>query len=47
MYNYYYDNVAYYRVGIRAGVYVIDKSLTALSWAGAENTDWASVLKFS
>jgi hypothetical protein len=39
----YTDGVDTYRDGSRGGSYVIDKTITALGFAGAENTDWENV----
>jgi hypothetical protein len=39
----YTDGVDIYRDGSRGGNYVIDKTLTVLGFAGAENTDWVNI----
>lgn len=39
----YTDGTTTWRDGVRDGVFVVDKALTATGFAGAENTDWVNV----
>lgn len=42
----YTDGVDTFRNGSRGGVFVTDKTLTALGFSGAENTDWINLESF-
>ena len=44
-YNIYTDPItgAIWRDGVRSGLYIIDKVLTATGFAGTENVDWENV----
>ena len=43
-YHYYSDGISIFREGIRNGHFVIDTVLTAIGWAGVENTDWENLI---
>jgi hypothetical protein len=44
MYETFSDSVGTYREGIRNGLWVIDKVLTSIGFAGVQNTDWTNIL---
>jgi len=41
------DGISTWRIGVRGTIWVLDKSITALGFAGAENIDWVNVTGFS
>jgi hypothetical protein len=44
-YTVYTDGVTTFRQGVRATFFVLDQTITALGFAGAQDTDWANIRK--
>lgn len=42
-YTTYTDGVSTFRTGVRSTYFVLDQTITALGFSGAENTDWANI----
>lgn len=42
-YAHYTDGTTEFRTGVRSGEWVLDQTITALGFAGSENTDWANI----
>ena len=46
-YIYYDDGTAYWRKGVRDGIYVIDHTLNPIGFLGSEDIDWENVYSIS
>jgi len=42
-YEHFRDSGVQWRIGVRAGYYVRDKTLTATGFSGVEDTDWTNI----